>query len=87
MTTAGNDASTTVTSRDGLVRATLDSTGSLTGLEFATTAFDHGDPATLAQTVLDVVREGTERVRQRIHSAPPPPVPPRPTPKRARRAR
>ncbi|RBM23687.1 hypothetical protein DI005_01695 [Prauserella sp. PE36] len=88
MTMAGNTASATVTSRDGLVRATVDSTGTLTGLEFAPTAFDGNDPASLARTVLDVVRQGAARAQQ--HEPPaatPPPVPPRPTPRRNRHAR
>ncbi|WP_245865613.1 YbaB/EbfC family nucleoid-associated protein [Prauserella marina] len=81
---AGNTASTTVTSQDGLVRATVDSAGALTELEFAPTAFERTDPGTLARTVLDVVRESTDKAKVRSDTAAPPPVPPRPTPKRVR---
>lgn len=87
MTIAGSTAGATVTSRDGLVHATVDSTGTLTGLEFAPAAFERTDPASLARTVLDVVQEGTALARQRAETATKPPVPPRPTPKRARHAR
>ncbi|MBK1784589.1 YbaB/EbfC family nucleoid-associated protein [Prauserella cavernicola] len=88
MTIAGNPASATVTSRDGLVRATVDSTGALTGLEFAPSAFEGTDPAALAETVLDVVRQGATRARQdEGPTAAPPSVPPRPTPRRHRSTR
>ncbi|PXY31649.1 YbaB/EbfC family nucleoid-associated protein [Prauserella muralis] len=88
MTTAGNRVvEETVLSRDGLVQATVDGTGTLTGLEFAPTAFERTDPASLARTVLDLVREGTRRARERPEATAPPPVPPRPTRKRARPAR
>ncbi|PRX47695.1 YbaB/EbfC DNA-binding family protein [Prauserella shujinwangii] len=83
---AGSTATATVTSPDGLVHATVDSTGTLTGLEFAPTAFERTDPATLARTVLDTVREGGKQAARRLEAAAPP-VPPRPTPKRARHAR
>lgn len=86
MTTAGNSVGATVTSRDGLVHATLDATGALADLEFAPTAFERTDPSTLAHTVLDLVRQGSALATQRA-DATAPPVPPRPTPKRARHAR
>ncbi|WP_199428846.1 YbaB/EbfC family nucleoid-associated protein [Qaidamihabitans albus] len=87
MTTAGSPAPTTVSSPDGLVHATVDLTGTLTGLEFAPTAFERTDPATLARTVLDLVHEGGRRATRRGEAATPPPVPPRPTPKRLRHTR
>lgn len=88
MTTAGNRVvEETVISRDGLVQATVDGTGALTGLEFAPTAFERTDPASLARTVLEVLQEGTRRAREQPDVAAPPPVPPRPTRKRARPAR
>ncbi|WP_298179585.1 YbaB/EbfC family nucleoid-associated protein [Saccharomonospora sp.] len=90
MTTAGNTAPITVTSADGLVRAAIDSTGQLVGLEFAPDTFEQTDPAELARTVLAVVREARNETPPDID--PPtrqltPLRPPRPTPKRARRAR
>ncbi|MFC4005275.1 YbaB/EbfC family nucleoid-associated protein [Prauserella oleivorans] len=84
---AGNASSLTVTSTDGLVRATVDSAGTLTGLEFAPSAFERTDPATLARTVLEVVRQGTAHAHgtdTESQSTARPPVPPRPTPKRIR---
>ncbi|MEU6644918.1 YbaB/EbfC family nucleoid-associated protein [Saccharomonospora sp. NPDC046836] len=84
---AGNAASATVTSRDGLVRATVDSSGTLTGLEFAPTAFERSDPESLAQTVLEVVQQGRTRVQHERDALKPPPVPPRPTRKRIRHTR
>ncbi|WP_197319566.1 YbaB/EbfC family nucleoid-associated protein [Saccharomonospora sp. NB11] len=90
MTTAGNTAPITVTSADGLVRATLGPHGELSDLEFAPDAFERTDPAQLADTVLDVVRRAGQD-RKAILDPPTrqlaPVRPPRPTPKRARRAR
>ncbi|EHK84519.1 YbaB/EbfC family nucleoid-associated protein [Saccharomonospora azurea] len=90
MTTAGNTAPITVTSADGLVSATLGPHGELTDLEFAPDAFDRTDPARLADTVLDVVRQAGQG-RQALLDPPTrqlaPVRPPRPTPRRARRAR
>jgi len=58
--------SATVTSKDGLVRATVDASGALTELTFAPSAFERSTPEALARTVLDVVRRGGARVRQEI---------------------
>jgi DNA-binding protein YbaB len=63
---AAAEASVTVTSPDGLVRAKIDSTGSLAELEFAPSAFERGTPAALANTTLKLVRHGTLQVKQQI---------------------
>jgi DNA-binding protein YbaB len=63
---AAAQTSATVTSKDGLVRATIDSTGSLSQLQFAPKAFQRSNPEALANTVLDVVRQGSLQVKQQI---------------------
>lgn len=63
---AAAQASATVTSKDGLVTAKIDASGSLAGLTFAPSAFERSTPETLARTVLDVVRTGSTQVRQQV---------------------
>jgi DNA-binding protein YbaB len=63
---AAAEASATLTSKDGLVRATIDATGSLAALEFAPVAFERSTPAALANTVLGLVRHGTLQVKQQV---------------------
>ncbi|MDT7724704.1 MAG: hypothetical protein QOI21_1280 [Actinomycetota bacterium] len=63
---AAATASATLTSKDGLVRATIDSTGSLAALEFVPSAFERTTPAALANTVLGLVRNGTLQVKQQV---------------------
>lgn len=55
-----------ITSPDGLVRATIDATGTLAKLEFASTAFERTTPAALAKTVLTLVRHGSLQVKQQV---------------------
>ncbi|MGC7093262.1 YbaB/EbfC family nucleoid-associated protein [Amycolatopsis lurida] len=64
---AAAEASATVTSKDGLVRATIDANGVLSKLDFAPTAFERsGGPAALAASVLEVVRTGGLQVKQEV---------------------
>ncbi|AXB46273.1 hypothetical protein A4R43_30595 [Amycolatopsis albispora] len=64
---AAAEASATVTSKDGLVRATIDANGVLSKLDFAPTAFERsGGPAALAASVLEVVRTGGLQVKQQV---------------------
>jgi DNA-binding protein YbaB len=63
---AAAQASATLTSKDGLVRATIDATGSLAALDFAPVAFERSTPAALANTVLGLVRHGTLQVKQQV---------------------
>jgi DNA-binding protein YbaB len=63
---AAAQASATLTSKDGLVRATIDATGSLAALDFAPVAFERTTPAALANTVLGLVRHGTLQVKQQV---------------------
>jgi DNA-binding protein YbaB len=58
--------SATVTSADGLVRATIDASGSLAQLHFAPTTFERTTPAALANTVLAAVRQGGNQVKQQL---------------------
>jgi DNA-binding protein YbaB len=64
--TAAATTSATVTSPDGLVRATIDSTGSLAELNFASSAFERTTPSALAKSVLTLVRHGTLQVKQQV---------------------
>lgn len=63
---AAAETSVTVTSQDGLVRATIDSTGSLAELAFAPSAFERSNPAALASTTMKLVRHGTLQVKQQV---------------------
>ena len=63
---AAAETSATVTSQDGLVRATIDSTGSLAELDFASNAFERTTPSALAKSVLTLVRHGTLQVKQQV---------------------
>jgi DNA-binding protein YbaB len=63
---AAAETSATVTSPDGLVRATIDSTGSLAQLDFAPSAFERSTPAALANATLKLVRHGTLQVKQQV---------------------
>ncbi len=55
-----------LTSKDGLVRATVDSGGVLTHLEFAPSSFERSTPEALARSVLQIAREGASRVEQQV---------------------
>lgn len=63
---AAAETSATLTSPDGLVRATIDASGTLAKLEFVPTAFERTDPAKLANTVLHLVRQGSLQVKQQV---------------------
>jgi DNA-binding protein YbaB len=56
----------TVTSRDGLVRATVDSSGVLSALEITPSAFDRSTPEALARSVVQLAREGAAQVKQQV---------------------
>ncbi|RZS40711.1 DNA-binding protein YbaB [Herbihabitans rhizosphaerae] len=56
----------TVTSPDGLVRATVDANGRLSNLEFAPVAFSKSTPQALARTVQQVVSQGAAEVGRRV---------------------
>lgn len=63
---AAASATATVTSDDGLVTATVDSSGSLVNLEFAPASFQRSDPKRLARTAADTVRRAAAQVQQRL---------------------
>lgn len=54
----------TLTSKDGLVRVSVDATGLVTELHIAATAFDHTRPDTLSRTISDLLRQATIQVRR-----------------------
>jgi DNA-binding protein YbaB len=56
-----------LTSKDGLVRAAVDSSGVLTHLEFAPSAFERSTPEALARSVLQLAREGASQVKQQVN--------------------
>jgi DNA-binding protein YbaB len=64
--TAAAAATATVTSSDGLVTATVDSSGMLTKLEFAEKSFQRTDPARFARTVTETVRSAAMQVKQQM---------------------
>lgn len=63
---AAASATASLTSKDGLVRASVDSSGVLTQLEFAPSAFDRSTPEALARSVLQLAREGANQVRRQV---------------------
>ncbi|WP_409489556.1 YbaB/EbfC family nucleoid-associated protein [Amycolatopsis sp. cmx-11-12] len=63
---AASQLAATVVSQDGLVRATIDSTGTLSKLEIQPNAFERTTPAQLANTVLSLVRQGSLQVKQQV---------------------
>ncbi|WP_414936548.1 YbaB/EbfC family nucleoid-associated protein [Amycolatopsis sp. cmx-11-51] len=63
---AASQLAATVVSQDGLVRATIDSTGTLSKLEIQPNAFERTNPAQLANTVLTLVRQGSLQVKQQV---------------------
>jgi len=63
---AASQTSATVVSQDGLVRATIDATGTLAKLEIQPNAFERTTPAQLANTVLTLVRQGSLQVKQQV---------------------
>ncbi|WET79661.1 YbaB/EbfC family nucleoid-associated protein [Amycolatopsis sp. QT-25] len=63
---AASQTSATVVSQDGLVRATIDATGTLAKLEIQPNAFERTTPAQLANTVLNLVRQGSLQVKQQV---------------------
>jgi len=54
------------TSPDGLVRATVDAAGVLTGLEFAPSVFSRSTPEKLARLVTETVQQAARQARQRM---------------------
>lgn len=64
--TAAAQTSASVSSKDGLVRATVDSSGALANLEFRPSAFERSTPEALARTVLQLAREGAAQVKQQV---------------------
>lgn len=59
-------ATATVTSSDGLVTATVDSSGILTNLEFTSAAFQRSDPKKLAKTATETIRNAMLQVKQQV---------------------
>lgn len=68
----------TASSADGLVHATVDASGTLTGLEFAPDTFHRSDPNGLANLVLDTVLQASGQ----LAAEPPPGSLPAPKPAR-----
>ncbi|WP_370945822.1 YbaB/EbfC family nucleoid-associated protein [Amycolatopsis sp. cg5] len=64
--TTAAQLSAQVRSPDGLVKATIDSSGSLAQLSFAPQTFERTNPAQLANTVLTLVRQGSLQVKQQV---------------------
>ncbi|GAA4550629.1 YbaB/EbfC family nucleoid-associated protein [Amycolatopsis samaneae] len=63
---AAAETTAVVSSPDGLVRATIDSTGSLAKLELAPNSFERTTPAQLANTIQNLVRHGSLQVKQKV---------------------
>ncbi|MEV6906328.1 YbaB/EbfC family nucleoid-associated protein [Amycolatopsis sp. NPDC051071] len=63
---AASQLAATVVSQDGLVRATIDATGTLSKLEIQPNTFERTTPAQLANTVLALVRQGSLQVKQQV---------------------
>ncbi|WP_156756199.1 YbaB/EbfC family nucleoid-associated protein [Actinokineospora pegani] len=63
---AASRASASLTSKDGLVRVSVDSSGALSALDLAPSAFDRSTPEALARTVLELARQGAAQVRQQV---------------------
>jgi DNA-binding protein YbaB len=57
------------TSKDGVVRAVVDSTGVVTSLTLAPSAFDRGTPDRLAQTVVATIQSAAAQARGRMSAA------------------
>lgn len=57
------------TSKDGVVRAVVDSTGVVTSLTLAPSAFDRGTPERLAQTVVATIQSAAAQARGRMSAA------------------
>ncbi|ASO18476.1 DNA-binding protein YbaB [Actinoalloteichus hoggarensis] len=55
-----------VSSPDGLVTATVDSSGTLTRLEFAPSAFARSSPDKLGRVATEVVRQASNQAGQRV---------------------
>ncbi|MBB5803816.1 DNA-binding protein YbaB [Saccharothrix ecbatanensis] len=64
---AAAQTTASLTSKDGLVRASVDSSGVLTHLEFAPSAFERSTPEALARSVLQLAREGASQVKQQVN--------------------
>ncbi|ONI88926.1 hypothetical protein ALI22I_17965 [Saccharothrix sp. ALI-22-I] len=65
--TAAAQTTASLTSKDGLVRAAVDSGGVLTQLEFAPSAFERSTPEALARSVLHLAREGASQVKRQVN--------------------
>ncbi|SDC97877.1 YbaB/EbfC family nucleoid-associated protein [Actinokineospora iranica] len=63
---AAAQATASLTSKDGLVRVSVDASGMLTRLEFAPSAFERSTPETLARSALQLAREGAAKVKQQV---------------------
>lgn len=63
---AAASTTATVTSRDGSVTVTVDSSGALANLEFASSSFQRSDPKQVARTVIETVRAATLEVKQQM---------------------
>ncbi|SFS93145.1 YbaB/EbfC family nucleoid-associated protein [Saccharopolyspora flava] len=63
---AASSATATVTSPDGLVTATVDATGTITELEFASKNFQRTDPKQLARTVRETVHAASAQVKKQM---------------------
>ncbi|MEJ2851813.1 MULTISPECIES: YbaB/EbfC family nucleoid-associated protein [unclassified Saccharothrix] len=63
---AATQTTATLTSRDGLVRATVDSSGVLSALEITPSAFERSTPEALARSVVQLAREGAAQVKQQV---------------------
>ncbi|QFZ23376.1 YbaB/EbfC family nucleoid-associated protein [Saccharothrix syringae] len=57
----------TAASKDGTVRATVDSAGALTSLELTANAFDRTTPDRLARLVTETVREAVAKARTELN--------------------
>ena len=56
-----------LTSPDGLVEVTVDSSGMMTGLKIAPSAFERSRPDALSRMILDLTRRGAIQVRQQAN--------------------
>lgn len=63
---AASSTTATVTSEDGSVTITVDASGAMTSLDFATKNFQRTDPQKLSQTVIETLHAASAQVKKQM---------------------
>lgn len=63
---AASSTTATVTSEDGSVTITVDASGAMTSLDFATKNFQRTDPQKLSQTVIETLHTASTQVKKQM---------------------